>query len=289
MKSNMPSYKTLLQHEQEWVTDIGAWFPGERVVLRGKDIFSELKDMPWMEMLLYGITGRRFTEKQIKLFESIWVISTSYPDPRLWNNRIAALAATTRSTTVLGISAGTAISEATVYGSRPIVAAFDFLHNVEKRLESGESLSAVLQDSYTSSKNTAGSSGSGLERRIASIPGYGRPVINKDERISNLLDMASELGCSDGQYAKLATKIEQVLIDEKYSLRMNVGALIAALSADQGLSFKELNSYCVLCFSGGMFPCYLDALAKPEGAFFPLRCDRIQYKGKPKRKWKKQK
>ena len=96
---------TLEDYEDNWETGLGAWFPGERVVFRGMDLFSDLKDMPWMGLLLFGITGRIFNKSQIQLFEAIWTISVSFPDPRLWNNCIAALAGSARSTAHLGVSA----------------------------------------------------------------------------------------------------------------------------------------------------------------------------------------
>jgi len=82
----MTSPEKLLEAEDNWQTAMGLSFPGERVVIRGKDLFTELKDMRWMELLLFAITGRRFSENEIKLFEGIWVLCSSYPDPRVWNN-----------------------------------------------------------------------------------------------------------------------------------------------------------------------------------------------------------
>ena len=87
----------LLENENHWETRMGGWFPGERVVYRGQDLHVDLKDMSWMELYVYGITGRRFDEKQLKILNAIWA-NTSYPEPRLWNNRVAALAGTARST-----------------------------------------------------------------------------------------------------------------------------------------------------------------------------------------------
>jgi hypothetical protein len=40
-----------------------------------------------------------------------------------------------------------------------------------------------------------------------------------------------------------------------------------------------------LSFSAGIIPCFIGAMEKPEGAFFPLSCRRIQYQGKPRRAW----
>ena len=137
--------QTLLDAENNWETDMGAWFPGERVVFRGKDLFQELGDSSWMGLLLFGITGREFNEKQIRLFEGIWTICTSYPDPRIWNNRVAALAGSARSTSALGVSAATAVSEAVIYGRRPAAYSIDFMFRANKGLGLGIDLSEIVR------------------------------------------------------------------------------------------------------------------------------------------------
>ena len=122
--------------EDNWQTEMGAWFPGERVVLRGKDVFTELNECSWMEYLVYAVTGKE-SPKLAKIIEGLWLLSTSFPDPRLWNNRVAALAGSARSTGVLAVSAGIAISEATVYGLKPIKGALDFLYRASEKKDSG--------------------------------------------------------------------------------------------------------------------------------------------------------
>ncbi|HEX7026433.1 MAG TPA: hypothetical protein VF268_04280, partial [Gammaproteobacteria bacterium] len=76
-----------------------------------------------------------------------------------------------------------------------------------------------------------------------------------------------------------------ILLKHRYRMHMNVSALTTALAADQGLSSQEIYYYRSLIFSAGIIPCYIDAVEKPEGAFFPLRCNRLKYKGAPLRKW----
>lgn len=266
----MQGPKHLIECEDHWVTNMGAWLPGERVIFRGKDLFHELKNLPWMGLLLYGITGRMFNGKQIRLFEGIWTLCTSYPDPRLWNNRIAALAGTARSTATLAISAANAASEASIYGHRPIIQAIDFLFRTQQRLEKGDNLEELIKAEL---------------KRYKVIPGYGRPITRKDERIEPLMALAKELDFSQGSYVKLAFEIEKILLAGRWRLYMNIAAFSAALAADQELSSHEYYCYLNLSFSGGMFPCYIDALEKAEGTFFPLTCDRIQYEGKPRCTW----
>ena len=261
----------LYGYEDNITTSMGAWFPGERVVYRGKDLFTELADEPWMRLLLYGITGKIFNDNQVKLFESIWVISTSYPDPRLWNNRVAALAGTARSSSGLGIGSAITISEASIYGMRPIIAISDFLIKAQENKNNGGDLREFINKTKQ-------------ERKI--IPGYGRPIVNVDERIEPLKRTAKALGFDRGIYFRLAFEIESILKEQNISINMNVASAFAGLTADQGLSSREHYYFMTLCFTAGMFPCMIDTFNKPEGTFLPIRCDRIVYEGQEeKRAW----
>src|SRR5437899_2981488 len=101
-------------------TRVGGAFVGERVVFRGHDLHADLRALDWLELYVFGITGRRFTPPQLELLHAIWVY-TSYPDARIWNNRVAALAGSARSTPALGMAAAIAVSEASLYGGLPAV------------------------------------------------------------------------------------------------------------------------------------------------------------------------
>jgi hypothetical protein len=269
----MKGPQTLLDYEDHWVTDMGAWFPGERVVFRGQDLLHELKDTSWTALLVYGVTGRMPDEKLVKLFEGMSVLSTSYPEPRLWNNRIAALAGTTRSTTALGIGAAIAVSDAVAYGTRVGMRIFDFFLRIKENVDKGADLTELVKAEM---------------KQYRGICGYGRPIVGRDERLEPLMSLARELGFADGPYLKLAFAVEEILLKERWDLYMNVGSMAIAIIADQGFSPRENYQTGILCFVAGMLPCYLDAYTKPEGSFFPLRCDRIQYAGKKSRRvWKK--
>jgi hypothetical protein len=117
------------------------------------------------------------------------------------------------------------------------------------------------------------------------LSGFGRPIINKDERIQPLLDFAKELGFGDGVYVNLVFEIERLLIKSKYKFTMNAAGLDAALAADQGLSAREFYYFMTLCFTAGFPPCFIDASMNEAGTFFPYRCSRISYKGADKRSW----
>jgi len=267
----MTSPEKLLEAEDNWQTAMGLSFPGERVVIRGKDLFTELKDMRWMELLLFAITGRRFSDNEIKLFEGIWVLCTSYPDPRVWNNRVASLAGTARSTPTLALSGANALSEAELYGGRPLVRAYDFLTRCQLTLDSSDTrLKGMLQQELKAHR---------------SIAGYGRPIVNKDERIKPLSKLLNRLGFKPGLHLQLAYEVEKTLLSGRWRMKMNIAAPIAAIAIDIGLSRDEFAHYMCLCFTGGMLPCFIDALKQTRGTFLPVRCDRVDYHGKMTRSW----
>ncbi len=266
----MKRVEELIKREDRWETDLGAFFPGDRVVFRGSDLLKDLKNKSWISLLIHGITGRIFTDSQLKLFESLWILTVSYPDPRIWNNRIAALAGTVRSTGNLGVSAAIAVTEATVYGQRTNIGAMDFLIRAKISLDKGSGLNDIVQNEL---------------KTFRVIHGYGRPLINVDERIHPVMEMAKALNLHNGPYTRLAFKVEEILLKGRWRLHMNIGALNAALCADQGLSVREYYYICISAYLAGIVPCYVDAVEQNEGTFFPLRCSRIKYTGPERRCW----
>ncbi|MCB1667912.1 MAG: hypothetical protein R3E73_11870 [Porticoccaceae bacterium] len=265
----MKGPELLAHYEDNWETDMGAWFPGERVVLRGKDLFSEFGESSWMEYLLFIVTGKRNPELA-NLIQTIWVLSTSYPDPRLWNNRVASFAASSRSTGVLALSSGVAVSEATIYGLKPIKGATDFFIRVKKKLQQGDFLEEIITDELVKYK---------------SVYGYGRPMVAQDERVVPVLMLAKRLGFDKGEYLDLAFDVEKIL-SEKHRMKINIAAVYAALMADAGLSAIEAYYMASLSFTAGMLGPFVDALDKPEAAFFPLSVNRLRCSGFTEtRKW----
>lgn len=250
-------------------THMGQCFVGSRTVFRGHDLHADLKDMDWIELYVFGITGRRFTPDQLRMLHAIWVY-TSYPDARIWNNRVAALAGTTRSTGNLGMAAALAVSEASIYGRGIDIRIASFLQRTRRRLAEGGSLEQCVREE--------------LEKHRG-IAGYGRPIASGDERIAPTMALARELGLDAGPHLKLAQEVERFLVDGRWRWRMNYGALAAAMGSDLGLSPREYYHFMFPAFMAGMTPCFIEASEHPEGALFPLPCDRIAYEGHPKRRW----
>jgi len=258
-------------HDQVGVirSRVGAAFLGSHAIFRGRDLHSELGHLSWLEVYLLGITGRTFSAPQLRLLDAVWAY-TSYPDSRIWNNRVAALAGASRSTGTLGMAAALAVSEAGIYGQGPCVRAVDFLYRTRSAVEAGAELSALVREEL---------------RLHRGLGGYGRPITAADERNAPILDLARSLGLADGPYLALAFAIERCLLDGRYRLHINYAGVVAGLVADCGLSPGDYYLFLFPVFLGGMPPCYLDAALRPEGSLLPLPCDGVGYRGAPRRRW----
>lgn len=271
MKRERPGPELLQENVGKLKSRVGACFLGSHVIFRGEDLHAELAGARWIDVWVFGITGRRLPDAALRLLEAIWT-HTSYPDGRIWNNRVAALAGSARTTGNLALSAALAVSEAAIFGRGIDIRASDFLSRTRAELSAGGELGPWVRRELT-------------ERR--SLAGYGRPVSNrKDERLEPILRLARSLGLGDGPFVELAHDIERFLLDSRLRMRMNYGAIAAALTADVGLSPREHYLFMYPAFLAGMPPCYLDAAERPEGTVLPLPCDGVAYSGVAKRSWK---
>jgi hypothetical protein len=256
--------------EDSWTSCMGGLKLGEGAIFRSKDVFSELKNWDWITMQYYCVTGREPSENSIKFLNWLFCICFNYADPRIWNNRVAALAGTVSSTAQLAVSACSAVSEAKIYGGSAALRAVDFLFRAEKKINAGCDLEELIRDELKQNKV---------------VFGFGRPVSNKDERVKPALITLEELNLHNRKYILFAKEINEVLVNSRYKLRFNIGGVYAAFCADEGFTPKEAYYLLVACFYIGHLACYMDSESKPEGLFFPLRCDRISYEGVKFRQW----
>lgn len=249
----MNTVEELYDAESEWESSVGGTIPGEGAFFRGKDMFKTFDSSNWIGMLYFSCTGKKLSENSEKFFNGIYSMCFSYPDARIWNNGVAALAATSRSTAQLGISAANAVSEATFYGGPPVMKSLDFFRRAKSKLDEGKSLEEIVVEEKQNNKF---------------IFGYGRPVTLKDERIEPMLILLKKLDLYERPHIKLALAInEQLKLDNKH-IGINAGGLFAAFCADEGMLPQELYYMMSISFSVGMVACYVDGLEKKEGLFF---------------------
>jgi hypothetical protein len=264
-----PESHPLDDHTGEFVTAVGAAYPGRRAVFRGRDIHEEvIHDTSWLRLCAQAV-GCDLTPEQLEFLDT-FLVGTSYPDARIWNNRVASLAGSARSTSALALAAASAVSEATIYGRRNEYKAVAFLQRSLRRIQAGGSIDDCIADH--------------LEHQ-GILPGYGRPLYNGDERIEPAMVLARRLGLDQGPHVQLAFEIEARLLDTGRPLRMNAGALISAFGADFGMTPLQWTTLLFPGFLAGMTPVYLEALEKPIGAVFAARCDQVDYTGPARRRW----
>ncbi|MDI1260416.1 hypothetical protein [Aquabacterium sp.] len=266
----MKGPERLQQAAGKLTTKVGAAFPGTRAVFRGHDLHTGFEEkMGWFDLCAFGITGRRLQPAQLQVLEAIWVW-TSYPDARIWNNRVAGLGGTTRTTPVLAMSAAQAVSEATIYGRRNEFKALAFFKRTHDEMQAGSSLGECIDRHL---------------KHQGKLAGYGRPLASRDERIEPTMTLARKLGVGDGPHVTLAFEVERYLASVGKPLSMNFGALVSAFGADFGFSPRDYNLLYFPVFLAGMQPCYVEAVEKPPGTLFPTSCADVCYEGVARRTW----
>lgn len=186
-----------------------------------------------------------------------------------WNNRVAALAGSARSTPAFGVSAALAMSAAQIYGGHLWVRAIDFLQQACRRVELSTPLAEGVRDELA-------------QRRIH---GCGRPINRIDERLPRLTALTCGLGLDAGPHLQIANEVEPLLVAHDPRLQMNYAALTAALAADPGFSARELHHFQVPMLLVGMAPCFIEASEREARTVFPLSCEHLAYEAPAKRPW----
>ncbi len=246
----------------------GGFLPGRGAVVRGRDLHRYAHDRRWFELYLMALTGRQFAAREVELLETLWTY-TSYPDPRIWNNRVAALAGSAGSSAALAIGAAIAVSDAHIYGLGPIMEAFELLSELAP-LDDDALLEAVRARLRA-------------RRRFG---GYGRPIIAEDERIAPLMSRAKALGLADGRHVTAAFRVESALLAAGRPLKINYGAPVAAFCLDLAFTRAQCEAFVATLFLGGMPPVWLEAAAgRVAGALLPIPSSMLEYEGPAARRW----
>lgn len=155
-------------------------------------------------------------------------------------------------------------------GGGSFIHCINFLIHTQQRLDGGSELTDCIREELD------------IHRVIR---GYGRPLVNGDERNPHILALAQSLGLDQGPHLRLAFTIEQALLIIRPSIKMNYAGLVAGLIADLGFSPHEFYLFMFPAFLSGMLPCFIEASDRPEGALYPVACADILYQGQPQRTW----
>lgn len=272
MSSNMNN--NLLQfwdkHRGTIQSKKGGWIVGKGVFSHGYSMMDELVGkVSYMQVVILNATGRLPQRHIADWYEAIH-ICLSWPDPRIWCNQIGALGGTARTSVVAATTAGILAADASSYGIKPIFQGVRFIQGALLGYENGSSVDEIVKKECAK------------HRGKPYIMGYARPIAKGDERVVAMKRVQKELGLPDGDHLQLAYQIEKVLLRD-FDESMNINGYVSAFLSDQGYTAEEVYRIFAVVVSSGVTACYIDTRDRPPEAFLPLRCDDIEYTGKPAR------
>lgn len=252
------------KHRDRVQSKSGGWSADGKAVMHGYDIHEQLSpNITWMQGMILATTGRLYPKNVARLLEAIFV-TTGYPDPRLWCNRVVTLAGSTHCPAVASLASGLASAEAGIYGGQSeywAARTIQKAHNIF--LEHGDKGLKIFVENQL--------------KRHRAVFGFGRPVVHVEERIPPIEAIAAQLGILTGPHLLIARRIEKMV--KKRRLIMNYGGYVIARLLDLGFSAREIYRILTLAFYNGLVPCYVEAFENEPGTFLPIACEDILYEG----------
>lgn len=248
----------------------GGWVIGKGVFSHGYSMMDELVGtVSYMQVVILNATGRLPERPLAEWFEAIH-ICMSWPDPRIWCNQIGALGGTMQTSVVAATTAGLLAADANSYGIKPVLHGVRFIQGALLDYRGGSSADEIVKRECAK------------HRGNPYIMGYARPIAKGDERVAAMQRVQGELEFPDGDHLQLAYQIEKALLRD-FDESMNINGYVSAFLADQGYTAEEVYRIFAVLVTSGVTACYVDTRDRAPEAFLPLRCDDIEYTGKPAR------
>lgn len=249
----------------------GGWIIGEAVYNHGYSIMDDLVGKAsFFQVLVLNVTGRMPDPSLGKWLDALF-ICFSWPDSRIWCNQVGALAATMRTSPTAGISAGILASDSRMYGPGALLPGIKFISEALSKKKKGKTAGEIIEEHPK--RNEKGS---------PVIMGFAHPIVNGDDRVFAMRNVAISLGFQQGEHERLAFEIES-LMKIKYHEGMNLLGYMVSFLCDQGFSSNEIRTMLGALVNSGIHACFEESYSQPPESFFPLRCEDIDYQGKPPR------
>ncbi len=245
----------------------GGWRVGVGVESHGYDLINELVGhYSYMQVVVLNATGKMPSRQLADWLEAIH-ICLSWPDPRIWCNRIGALGGSVKASPISSVCSGTMGADSNAYGIRPLVEGVGFIVRALTEISQRN----ISVENYIDEQ---------VDRRGGKpfFMGYARPLAKGDERIGAMERVTENLGFSAGPHLNLAYKIEKAL-SQRFDETMNINGYGSAFMADQGISPVEIYRVCSVLVASGVAASYVDNVDEEAGLFSPLRISDIKYEG----------
>lgn len=247
----------------------GGWTLGEGISNQGYSMLDDLVGKAsFFQVLMLNVTGKLPDARLAQWMEAAF-ICLSWPDPRIWCNKIGALGGDARVAPIAAICAGIMASDSKVYGPGTVLDTLHFISAARSASLAGHSVCEFIESQAR------------IKGRLM-VPGFARPIATGDERVAAMQDVAEKLGFVDGVHLGVSYEIESYLV-QQYGESLNLAGYLAAFWLDQGLDHYQGYIVFSLCVNGGIHACYTEYRDKSAGSFLPLKCNDIDYVGVPER------
>ncbi len=249
----------------------GGWTVGKGITTHGYNLLGEIHGKCSMfQVMIMNITGILPERRLADLVEGLF-ISLSWPDPRIWCNKMGVFSALTGSSITSAIATGGLAGDSKMYGpgtGQSIGPFFDLAYR--SIVENGETIESFIEGNcYKHGKLFA--------------PGFARPLAKGDERIPAMRKLALDLGFESGPLENMVNEMESYL-EKKSGEGLNLSGYFTAFMMDQGYSIDEIIGIAAFSVTGGVYASYFEYVNQPPNAFLTLRIDDIEYVGKKARK-----
>jgi hypothetical protein len=254
------------QHRGKIYSQKGGWRVGSGITTHGYSLLDDIHGKcSVFQVIIMNVTGR-LPDKRLADFVEGLFICLSWPDARIWCNKVGAFCAMTRASPTAAIASGGLAGDSTMYGPGTVPAIDAFIKCAHEYIvEGGGSVENFIDENgYRGGKLYA--------------PGFARPLAKGDERITAMRRYARELGFVPGVYENMVNQIEEHL-----ALRegegLNLAGYFTAFMYDREYSMHELMGITAWCISTGVYASYFEQIDRPPEAFLALKVDDIDYSG----------
>jgi len=244
----------------------GGWRIGSGITTHGFSLLDDIhRKCSVFQVMIMNVTGK-LPERRLADFVEGLFICLSWPDPRIWCNKMGVFSAMTRSSATAAIAAGGLAGDSRMYGAGtgPAIEAF-IVQAYQHTVDGEQGVADFIEDNaYRGGKLFA--------------PGFARPLAKGDERIPAMRRYAQQLDFEVGPYERMANEMEDYL-SRKEGEGLNLSGYFTVFMKDRGYTIEEIMGIAAWSVSTGVYAAYFEYSKEPPEAFLSLKVDDIDYAG----------